>query len=119
MLGCSISLADLRVTQGRLGDARRTYEGGLRLRAEHGDGGPVLRGTADMYVGLGPVALDRGDLAAAAAAPRAAPTGSASSNGLRQNPYRCRVARGPAAAADGDPAAAVALLDEAERRLRR
>ncbi len=50
VLGCSITLADIRITQGRLGDALRTYEQALLLGAH--DVGPVLRGTADMYVGL-------------------------------------------------------------------
>ena len=34
VLGCSITLADIRITQGRLGDAMRTYEQALRLAAE-------------------------------------------------------------------------------------
>ena len=32
VLGCSIALADIRITQGRLGDALRTYEHGLAAR---------------------------------------------------------------------------------------
>jgi LuxR family maltose regulon positive regulatory protein len=50
VLGCSIALGDIEVTQGRLHDARRTYERGLRLSAAQGQ--PVLRGSADMHVGL-------------------------------------------------------------------
>src|SRR5450759_1406433 len=50
ILGCSIALADIRITQGRLGEAMRTYEQALQLVPEHG--GPVLRGTADMHVGI-------------------------------------------------------------------
>ena len=49
VLGCAIALADIRIAQGRLGEAMRTYEQALQLAAEQG--GPVLRGTADMYVG--------------------------------------------------------------------
>ena len=53
--GCAIALADIRIAQGRLGDALRTYEQALKLsvgqRASK-QGGPVLRGTADMYVGM-------------------------------------------------------------------
>src|SRR5205823_10846321 len=49
-LGCTIALADIRIAQGRLREAMRTYEEALRLAAEHG--GPVLRGTADMHVGI-------------------------------------------------------------------
>ncbi len=33
VLGCSITLADIRITQGRLGEALRTYEQALRLAA--------------------------------------------------------------------------------------
>ena len=54
ILGCSIALADIRITQGRLGEALRTFEQALQLAAEHG--GPVLRGTADMYVGISEIA---------------------------------------------------------------
>ena len=43
VLGCSITLADIRVTQGRLREAMRTYEQALQLGRQHG--GPVLRGT--------------------------------------------------------------------------
>jgi len=60
VLGCSIALADIRTTQGRLGDALRTYEQALQLAAQ--EPGTVLRGTADMYVGLSQIACERGDL---------------------------------------------------------
>ena len=50
VLGCSITLADIRITQGRLTDAVATYQDALRLAAE--DPLPVTRGTADMHVGL-------------------------------------------------------------------
>src|SRR5207247_590602 len=43
-------LGDIRVGQGRLHEAMRTYEQALQLAAGHGD--PLLRGTADLYVGL-------------------------------------------------------------------
>jgi LuxR family maltose regulon positive regulatory protein len=44
--GCAIALADIRLVQGRLGEAMRTYEQALQ-RAPEQDG-PVLRGAADM-----------------------------------------------------------------------
>jgi len=113
VLGCSITLGDLRITQGRLGDARRTYDDALRLAADHEVGGP-LRGTADMLVGLSQVALDRGDLETAdACLARAGELGEL--NGLPQHPYRWRVARAGRCAAEGDLPGAVALLEEAER----
>ena len=46
VLGCSITLGDLCLVQGRLGEARRTFEAGLDLGAR-----TPLRGTADMHVG--------------------------------------------------------------------
>ena len=58
--GCAIALADIRLVQGRLGEATRTYEQALLRVPEHG--GPVLRGTADMYVGMSEVHRERNDL---------------------------------------------------------
>jgi LuxR family maltose regulon positive regulatory protein len=113
VLGCSVTLGDLRQTQGRLGDAQRTYEDALRLATAHEVDGP-LRGTADMVVGLCQVALERDDLAAATSyLTRLDSLGE--HNGLPQNPYRSRVARAGLRRAEGDLAGAVALLDEAER----
>ncbi len=65
VLGCSISVADLELTLGRLGEARRTYVAGLDLAAAEQPEG-VMRGTADMLVGLALVELERGDLRSAA-----------------------------------------------------
>ena len=60
VLGCSITLADLRVAQGRLGEAMRTYDHALQLAAA--PSGPVQRGTADMYVGKSAIHLERNEL---------------------------------------------------------
>src|SRR3954447_17029253 len=60
VLGCSITLADLESTQGRLRRAQRTYERALELASDQS-----LRGTRDMYVGLSQIALEHNDLAAA------------------------------------------------------
>ena len=113
VLGCSITLADLRTTQGRLGDALRTYDDALALAAAH-QGSTVMRGTADMVVGLSQIALERDDLEAAAAHLRRADE-LGEHNGLPQHPYRWRVARARLREAEGDLAGAVALLEEAER----
>ena len=69
--GCAIALADIRRTQGRLGEAMRTYEQALQRAPEQG--GPVLRGTADMYVGMSEVHRERDDSARRHAAPAAQP----------------------------------------------
>jgi len=57
VLGCTVALADIRIVQGRLGEAMRTYEQARQLAPEQG--GLVLRGTADMYVGMSAVHRER------------------------------------------------------------
>ena len=113
VLGCSITLADIRITQGRLTDALgRPTPDALRLAAD--DPLPVTRGTADMHVGLSGVAYERNDLATAAHHLRLArELGDAA--GLPQNPYRWRVAQARLHAAQGDLPQAVELLNEAEQ----
>jgi LuxR family maltose regulon positive regulatory protein len=111
VLGCSITLGDLLLTQGRLGDALAAYERALELGA-HQPG--VLRGTADMYVGISQIALERGDLPTAEAyLQRSQDLGE--DLGLPQNPYRSRVAMARLRHAQGDLAGAVALLEDAQR----
>ena len=136
ILGCSITLADIRLTQGRLNDAQATYDRALRLAADHSgtalsDGtlpgtvlptavlpaavlpGTVLPGTADMYVGLSQVAFERDDLDDAAAhLVRSHELGERA--GLPRNPYRWRVAMARVQEARGDLAASWALLEEAQ-----
>jgi LuxR family maltose regulon positive regulatory protein len=112
MLGLSITLADVRIAQGRLRDARRTYEDALTLNSEHGR--PVLRGTADMHVGLSVLHREWNDLPAAAQHLQASQD-LGEHNGLEQNPYRWRVSQARIREAEGDLEAAVAFLDDAER----
>ena len=50
-------LADIRLAQGRLRDASRTCQQGLRLVAEQGD--PPTQGTADLHVILSEVTLEQ------------------------------------------------------------
>jgi len=111
-IGGAIALADIRVTQGRLGEALRIYEQGLQLAVDHG--APQLRGTADMYVGLSEIAYERGDLSAAMQhLLRSEQQGE--HTGFPQHPYRRRVALARIREAQGDLDGALALLDEAER----
>ncbi len=112
ILGCSIALADIRITQGRLGEALRTYEQALQLGPERG--GSVLRGTADMYVGMSEIARERGDLRAAAQHLLTSQE-LGEHTGLPQNPYRWRAAMARIREADGDLDGALDLLNEAER----
>jgi LuxR family transcriptional regulator, maltose regulon positive regulatory protein len=112
ILGCSIALADIRITQGRLGEALRTYEQALQLGPEHG--GSVLRGTADMFVGMSEIARERDDLRAATQLLlRSQELGE--HTGLPQNRYRWRVAMARVAQAEEDLPGALDLLNEAER----
>jgi LuxR family maltose regulon positive regulatory protein len=113
VLGCSITLGDLRITQGRLGDALRTFDDALLLAAAHQVEGP-LRGTADMLVGLSQIAFERNDLAAVAEYLRRVEE-LGERLGLPQFPYRWRVARARLRGAEGDLTGAVTLLEEAEK----
>ena len=89
VVGCAIALADLRIEQGHLREAERTYERGLQLATAPGE--PVLRGAADMHVGLSVLRCERNDLNAAT---QHLLTSQALGefNGLPQNPYRWCVA---------------------------
>jgi LuxR family maltose regulon positive regulatory protein len=90
----------------------RTYEDALRVGAEQP--GPVLRGTADMYVGMAALNRERGDLPAATELlARSRELGE--HMGLPQNPYRWRVTSARVREAEGDLAGAVEMLDEAQR----
>jgi LuxR family maltose regulon positive regulatory protein len=110
--GCAIALADIRLVQGRLGEAMRTYEQALQRASE--PGGPVLRGTADMYVGLSEIHRERNDLHAATQnLLRSQELGE--HIGLPQNRYRWRVAMARIRQAEGDLSGALDLLNEAER----
>jgi LuxR family transcriptional regulator, maltose regulon positive regulatory protein len=112
IFGCAIAMADIRLVQGRLGEAMRTYDQALQRASEQD--GPVLRGTADMYVGMSEVHRERGDLQAATQQLlRSQELGEY--NGLPQNPYRWRVAMARIRQAEGDLGGALDLLNEAER----
>ena len=113
VLGCTITLGDIRRTQGRLGDALGTYRQALDLSAPT-PGTPPLRGTADMHVAIAGVLLERDDRTAAAEH-LAISRQLGEHNGLPQNPYRSRVVLSGLRAAAGDLDGALGLLDEAER----
>ena len=112
VFGCSLTLGDIRSTQGRLGDALHTYQRALDLAAAQSDA--PLRGTADMHVGIAAVLVERDDLAAAAEH-LAVSQRLGEHNGLPQNPYRERLVLARLREAEGDLDAALELLDEADR----
>ncbi len=111
VLGCAIALADMQIALGCLSDAQRTYEQALRL----GPGGLVLRGAADMLVGLSDLQRERNELAAALEGlERSRNLGE--HRGLPQYPYRERLVMARVRQAQGDLDAALDLLADAERR---
>jgi len=112
IVGLTIASADIRIAQGRLHEALSAYERGLRLAIRAGE--PVLRGAADMHVGMSGVFRERNDLEAAREHLRASQD-LGDENGLPQNPYRSRVAMARIRQAEGDLDGALELLAEAER----
>src|SRR6266516_871099 len=113
VLGCTITLGDIRRTQGQLTAALRTYQRALELTAP-APGTEPLRGTADMHVGMAGVLLERNDLTAAREH-LATSQRLGEYNGLPQNPYRWRVVMARLREAESNLDDPLALLDEAER----
>ena len=111
-IGCNRPLAEIRIAQGRLHEAVRSYELGLRIATD----GPtsVLRGAGDMHVGLAELCLEWNDLDAAADHLRLSDE-LGDLGGLAQNAYRWRVAMAQLRLAESDADAALALLEDAER----
>lgn len=112
VIGCALALADIRLALGRPVEALRIYERFLALAT--GQGGHVLRGAADMYVGISTILGERDDLDAAGRQLLLA-SELGDENGLPQNCYRSRVALAAVRRARGDPEGALELLIEAER----
>jgi LuxR family maltose regulon positive regulatory protein len=112
VMGCSVTVGDIEVVQGRLRAAAHTYRSALDLADRHAT--PVLRGRADMHVGLAARHLEADDLASARQElSRSRDLGEPA--GLPQEAYRSRVVMAGVREAEGDVDAAVDLLDEAER----
>jgi LuxR family maltose regulon positive regulatory protein len=105
-------LADIRVDQGRLREAVRTYNQALRLVMEHGE--PVLRGTADLYLGLSGLHLEQGDLEGAKRhLLKSEELGEQAA--LPDWPYRRCIVKARIEEAQGRVDDALDLLNEAER----
>jgi LuxR family maltose regulon positive regulatory protein len=109
---CAITLADIRIAQGRLRDAMRAYEQALQLEPEQG--GSLLPGTADMYAGMSALHREGNDLVAARQDLQSS-QGLAENTGLPVNRYRWWVAMAQILQAEGDLDDALVHLDEAER----
>jgi LuxR family maltose regulon positive regulatory protein len=111
VIGGSVTLAEIRITQGRLREAMSTYERGLQLATTKG--GHILRGAADMHVGMSELYRELNELDTAMQhLQKSKALGDL--NGLPKNPYRWRVAMARIREIEGDPDQSLALLDEAE-----
>jgi LuxR family transcriptional regulator, maltose regulon positive regulatory protein len=116
VVGGALTLADIRIAQGRLREAMRTYEQALQLATQTAAerGVPPLRGAADMHVGISEILRERNDLDAAADhLLRSKEMGELT--GLPKYPARSRVAMARVLVTKGDPGGALDLLGEAER----
>jgi LuxR family maltose regulon positive regulatory protein len=111
VIGGSVTLADIRITQGRLREAMSIYERGLQLATKQG--APALRGAADMHVGMSGLYYERNELNTAEQHLLKS-KGLGELNGLPKNPYRWRVAMAQLRETQGDREGALNLLDEAE-----
>ncbi len=111
VMGCSLALADIQVSLGRLREAHLTFESALRHTVER----PGLRGAADMHVGLSLLAVEHNDLDAAAEHLRSSAE-LGDHLGLPQHPYRWRVAMARLHEAQSHLDKALELLTEAEAR---
>lgn len=111
-IGGALVLADIQIAQGRLHEAMTTYERALQWATE--PGAPVLRGAADMHVGMSSLSYEHNDLKTAT---QHLLTSQALGElaELPQNPYRRHAAMARIREAQGDLDGALDLLDQAER----
>jgi LuxR family maltose regulon positive regulatory protein len=112
VIGCALTMADIRRAQGRLTEAMNVLARGSALATE--PRATVLRGAADMHVGISEILRERDDLEGATQHLLES-TELGEENGLPQNPYRSCVAAARIRQAQGDLDGAVELLGEAER----
>src|SRR5438874_682203 len=108
----AITQADIRIAQGRLRDAMRTYEHAFQLATAQGE--PAPRGTADLYVGMSELEREHGNLLAATQHLSTSQE-LGERTGFPPNGTRWSVAMAGIRDAQGDPDGALDLLDEAER----
>ena len=109
-------LGDIRTVQGRLHEAITIYAQVLQLALEQGE--PLIRGTADLYLGLSELYREQGDMETAMQhLPRSEELGEQA--GLPDWRYRMCRAQARFKQTQGDMAGALELLDEAERHYRR
>jgi LuxR family maltose regulon positive regulatory protein len=109
-------LGDIRMVQGRLHEAIKIYAQVLQLALEQGE--PLLRGTADLYMGLSELYREQGN---AEAAIQHLLCSEELGEQAALSDWRYRMCRLQACfkETEGDLAGALDLLEEAERRYRR
>lgn len=105
-------LADIRMTQGRLRETKTIYKRSLQLVAEKGD--DQIIGTADLYLGLGDIAREQGDLKSAI---ELLQKSEALGESVALPDWKCRMFQAKARLneAQGDLDEAIKLLHEAEQ----
>jgi LuxR family maltose regulon positive regulatory protein len=107
-----VGLADIRITQGRLREAVRLYERTLQTVLEHGES--LLQGTADLYLGLGMLSIERNDLDVAEQHIHKSKELGAQA-GLPDWKYRLSIVQAKVNEIQGNLDGALNLLQEAER----
>ncbi|MBV9577947.1 MAG: helix-turn-helix transcriptional regulator [Chloroflexi bacterium] len=106
-VGRAVTLADIRVAQGQLREAMRIYEQALQVASQQGSA--VVRGTADIYIGMSELHRERNELdAATQSLVRSQELGEQS--GFAQNRYRWRVSMARIHEARGELDSALDLL---------
>jgi LuxR family maltose regulon positive regulatory protein len=111
VIGGSVTLADIRITQGRLLEAMNIYERGLQLATRQG--APTLRGAADMHVGMSDLYREYNDLNTSEQhLLKSKELGEL--NWLPKNPFRWRIAMARIYEARGDLDGTLDMLNEAE-----
>ncbi len=112
----TFGLADIRTTQGRLREAVKTYTQALQLALAQGE--PLLRGTANLYLGLSELYREQGDLDAAIQhLLHSEELGEQAA--LPNSRYRFGRVQARFKETQGDLTGALDLLDEAERHYHR
>jgi LuxR family maltose regulon positive regulatory protein len=112
-MGGTIILAHIRTAQGRLFEAANAYQQSLQLALAHGE--PLLKGTAEMYLGLSEIYLEQGRLDDAKAHFTTGMELRARASLPGYDHLWC-IVEARIAQADGALPQALELLDEAERR---
>ncbi len=122
-LAGTYGLADIRIAQGRLHDAIRTYEQALQLALSAANeagvltteqGEPVIQGTTELYWGLSELYREQGNMQAATAHLQSSEA-LGKQAALSTLPYRMCLAQARTKKAQGDLDGALDLLDEAAR----